>query len=288
MPWRRSSGSGGVGPAGPQGVPGFGMPGPPGEDADPPILIPGTPGIGTPGAPGADGQTVVIPGPPGEDADPPLYLPGPPGIGTPGAAGAAGLTIPGPQGDDGESGLPFLTPPENEVPIAIRNGSIASQGPGFATDTYLTDSSLFVPSGGGLQVRTMFRWKASMSKTAAGIAAPTAIIRIGTAGAIGDAAIITFTGAAQTGVIDTGTLEILAILRSVGAAGVLQGACELTHLKGAGAGLQGIGGQEGTSAGFVTTTIGLFAGLSLNFGASVALTVTQVQAEMVQTGPERG
>src|SRR5687767_11489060 len=57
------------------------------------------------------------------------------------------------------------------------NSSIASQGAGFATDTYVTGSDLIIPSF-GLQARTMFRWVLSASKTAAGTATPVYSIRI--------------------------------------------------------------------------------------------------------------
>lgn len=168
------------------------------------------------------------------------------------------------------------------------NAAIASQGAGFATDTYVTNSNVLIPTT-GLQAKTVFRWQISASKTAAGTAAPAYAIRIGTAASTADTARLTLTGPAQTAVADIGTLNIIVTVRSVGASGVIQGTAWWDHRGtaasstiGTGFANDGSGHVEATSAGFDTSALGTgtnYIGLSMNGGASAAWTVTQVIAE---------
>jgi hypothetical protein len=166
------------------------------------------------------------------------------------------------------------------------NGSIAAQGAGFNADTYLTDSDLKIPSC-SFQVRSKFFWRISASKTAAGVATPAYNIRIGSNRTTADTARLTLTGPAQTAIADIGTLNIMVIVRSLGAAGVIQGTAWWDHRGtavsstiGVGFANDGTGHVEGTSAGFDNSALsGQFIGLSLNGGASAAWTVTQVQAQ---------
>lgn len=148
-----------------------------------------------------------------------------------------------------------------------------------AADTYLTGSALAVPSH-GLQAQTIFKWRMFMTKTAAGIAAPIWGVRVGILGTVVDTARLTFTGPAQTAVIDTGFVEITAILRSVGASGVLAGGLCLTHNLAA-TGFANIGSPtlQATSAGFDTTTANLIVGVSVNPGASGVWTHQLVKGE---------
>lgn len=158
------------------------------------------------------------------------------------------------------------------------NASIANQSPG-AADAYLTDSDLLIPSF-GFQARTMFRWVISASKTAAGTATPIWQVRIGAARTTGDTSRLTLTGSAQTAVADVGVWTIYLVVRSIGAAGVLQGTLIVNHNAAAtGFASNDAGAVEATSAGFDMSAIaGQFVGLSLNAGASAAWTVTQVRA----------
>jgi hypothetical protein len=167
--------------------------------------------------------------------------------------------------------------------LMITNASVAAQA-GFAADTYLAGSSLLLPTG-LIKAGTSFYWVFDAVKTAAGTAAPTVILRFGTAGAIGDAARVTFTFSAQTGVVDRAIFEVWANFRSVGAgtAAVLAGIAKLRHqLAVTGfntvqpAGMQTL---AVTSGGFDSTPAASYAGLSVNGGASAAWTVTVVQAQ---------
>lgn len=166
--------------------------------------------------------------------------------------------------------------------------SVAAQGAGFATDTYVTGSSLVIPSF-SLQVGTAFYWQISASKTGAGTAQPIYVIRIGANQTTADTAILTLTGPLQTAIADIGTLSIMATVRTIGGAGVLQGSAWWTHrgtaasttVSGTGFANDTTGHIEGTSAGFNTVTNGQFVGLSINGGASAAWTMTQVQLEAI-------
>lgn len=147
-------------------------------------------------------------------------------------------------------------------------------------DTYLTGSAIIVP-GHLLQAGAQFRWTVVCTKTAAGTATPIWVIRVGTAGSTADAARVTFTQvAAQTGAIDTAWFDIVAILRNVGAAGVLAGGLKMAHVLAAtGFSTLDHNVQQVNSAGFDTTAASLRVGLSVNPGASGVWTCQIVQAQ---------
>lgn len=167
------------------------------------------------------------------------------------------------------------------------NAAIAAQAGGFAADTYLTGSSLIIPSF-GLQAKTIFTWRISASKTGAGVAQPVYIIRVGAGQAVTDTARLTLTGPAQTAIADIGTLNIIATVRSIGAAGVIQGTAWWDHtgtaasttVSGTGFANNVTGHAEGTSVGFdMSTLAGQYVGLSINGGASAVWSPTQVIIE---------
>jgi hypothetical protein len=160
-----------------------------------------------------------------------------------------------------------------------KNCSIANQT-GFAADTYVTNSNLVIPSF-GLQAKTRLLWVISASKTAAGVAAPVFQIRIGANGTTADTSRLSLTGSAQTAVADVGCFFLIATVRNIGAAGVIQGALNLSH-NGAAVGFasNNASAVEATSSAFDNSALGgLNIGLSINGGASAAWTLTQVQVE---------
>jgi hypothetical protein len=173
-------------------------------------------------------------------------------------------------------GVGFFKIASAVVPQPSGGGSVAVQGPGFAADTYVLGSNFNIT--GRVQAGSWVQWQIAMSKTAAGVAAPTFNIRVGTAGAIGDTSRVLFTGPAQTAVADTAWLRIVAKFNSVGAAAVIQGELALHH------NLAATGFASVNPAGFVplSTTSGSFdsspagtnIGISMNGGASAAWTVT--------------
>jgi hypothetical protein len=150
-----------------------------------------------------------------------------------------------------------------------------------AVDTYLAGSALAVPPH-LLQAGTTFRWRMIATKTGAGVATPIWNVRVGTLGTIVDAARLVFTGPVQTAVIDTAIIEITAILRNTGLAGVLAGGLTLNHNLAA-TGFANIANPTlaATSAGFDTTLASLIVGLSVNPGAAGVWTHTLVAAEML-------
>lgn len=152
-----------------------------------------------------------------------------------------------------------------------------------AADTYLTGSNLTVPTGLVMQVGTTFKWRFFMTKTAAGTAAPIWVVRVGTAGTTADSARLTFTQVAlQTAAADTGYVEITAVLRNVGATGVLAGGLHMAHVLAAtGFSTLDHNVMQVTSAGFDTTVAGTIVGVSVNPGASGVWTHQVVQAEML-------
>lgn len=163
--------------------------------------------------------------------------------------------------------------------VLSRNTSIASQA-GFAADTYVTNSGLLIPSS-GLQALMRFRWTLAGGKTAAGVATPNYIIRLGINQSLADAALLTLVAGAQTAAIDNGLLVIQAVLRNAGAAAILAAVAAWAKTQ---AGTAGFGGSiDGVSGAFDSTgKAGQYIGLSINGGAAAAWTLTHVDADMIQ------
>jgi len=149
-----------------------------------------------------------------------------------------------------------------------------------AADTYLAGSSIAIPQH-LLQAGATFKWRIGMTKTGAGVAAPTWNVRVGVNGTTADASRLLFTGPAQTAVIDAGLVEITAVLRNIGAAGVLAGILELNHnLATTGFATSQCPTLQTTSAGFDTTVANLIVGISVNPGSAGVWTHQVVIAEM--------
>lgn len=162
--------------------------------------------------------------------------------------------------------------------LPVRNGNTAAQAY-TTTDVYVTGSSLAVP-GHLMTVGMVFRWRMSCSKTA-GTGSPVVTVRVGTAGAIGDTARVTFTQvAAGTSVTDTGYWDIECIVRSVGAAGVLSGVLSMSHvLATTGFSTLGANVMQVVSAGFDTTVAATVVGLSWNHSTAGAGNIEYISAE---------
>jgi hypothetical protein len=169
----------------------------------------------------------------------------------------------------------------------IRNMSTSTAGPGFATDTYLAGSAC-VFSASKLRIATQYRLFFSVSKTAAGLVAPTINLRIGTSGvgAVGDASRLLFTFPTQTAAIDEGLFQIYAGFRSVGSgtSAVMAGAAVLNHelIANTSTGLSSQANPVVTAvgSGFDSTT-GVVIGASVNGGTAAAWTIVLVQADLV-------
>lgn len=161
--------------------------------------------------------------------------------------------------------------------ILSRNYSTASQGAGFAADTYVTNSGILIPSF-GMQAGQWYRWTISVSKTAAGIAAAVVTVRIGTNQSTADTSRLALTATvAQTAAVAEGLIIVSVGVRSVSATGVIAGGFGVAA-NGPGLG----GGKDGVSSAFDNSALaGNYVGLSINGGASAAWTITNVQAELV-------
>lgn len=166
-----------------------------------------------------------------------------------------------------------------------RNDATASQGAGFAADTYVTNSGLLIPSF-GMKAGMLARWTISLSKTAAGVAQAVVNIRLGSGQATTDTARLTLTQAAaeaQSALAASAILTVFCTVRNVGASGVIAGGFGFTQTYQAVAGnLAFGGGQDGVGAGFDNTAVqGQFLGLSINGGAAAAWTITACAAELI-------
>jgi hypothetical protein len=150
-----------------------------------------------------------------------------------------------------------------------------------SVDTYITGSTITVPPG-LVRVGTCFTWWFAMSKTGAGVATPIWSVRVGTAGTTADTARLTFTGVAQTGVIDNGCAMIQVVVRSTGAAGVAEGFYRLDHILAA-TGLANIQTdvKQITSGAYDTTVQASIYGVSVNSGALGVWTMQHASVQAV-------
>lgn len=174
----------------------------------------------------------------------------------------------------------------NATPTALtlRNYSVAQQAPAAATRTYLTGSKFQLPPT-GFKVGSQFRWKFNMAKTAAGSAASTFDIAVGSAGTTADTARVSFTKPAGTAAADEGWVEINATVRVVSATvGVIAGTFTLGHnLSATGHAVIPFVAVTTISGSFDNKTQPaagpLYIGVCLTSGASDVITVEQMQAE---------
>lgn len=160
-----------------------------------------------------------------------------------------------------------------------RNDATASQGAGFATDTFVTNSGILIPSC-GMKAGQLYRWWIAGSKTAAGIAQAVYTIRVGPNQSTADTSRLALTAVAQTAVADNGILCVILQVRNVGAAGVLAGCAAWMKTQ---AGILGLGGSiDGVAASFDNSAVaGQYVGLSINGGASAAWTLTVCSGELI-------
>jgi hypothetical protein len=165
------------------------------------------------------------------------------------------------------------------------NASTSTPGAGFASDTYLAGSSIVIPTTGAWEQFATYVCEWEAAKTAAGATAWAVQLRLGTAGTTADSSKITQTNAGQTAAVDTATFRTIVAFRQVGSgsSAVVQMTTEVKHaLASTGFSTAGVTGWErlvGVSAGF-DSTVSNTIGLSVNYGASAAVTITAVQARM--------
>jgi hypothetical protein len=164
------------------------------------------------------------------------------------------------------------------------NASTAAVGGGFASETYMTGSSINVGTAGIWQAGWVYECNFDMTKTAAGTAAPVIKIYMGTLGSLSDTAVLTLTGQAQTAAADTGVVTVNASFRSVGSgtSAVLTAGFTIAHnlsTTGFTSGAQ-VSTNVAASSGFNSTTQTII-GVSFNGGASFSGTNTFVMARLL-------
>lgn len=159
------------------------------------------------------------------------------------------------------------------------NYSTVLQTPAAATRVYITGSNLSVPAV-KLKVGTIFKWRFNMTKTGAGLAASTFDIAVGTAGTTADTARVSFTKPAGTAVADEGWVEITAVVRSIGASGIMVGEFIMTHnLSATGHAVIPCVVVNTISSGFDMTVANLIVGLCITSGTADVITIQMVVAE---------
>lgn len=164
----------------------------------------------------------------------------------------------------------------------VRNASVTAQVVAAATLTYIAGSALAVPPG-GLKVGSKIRFKFNMTKTAAGSATSAISIVFGTAGTTADTARVSFTKPAGTAAIDEAAVEVEAVVRSVSATGVVVGTFALVHnLENTGHAVIPAVVVNTVSAAFDNTGDELIVGLVITTGAADAITIQQVDSELIQ------
>lgn len=168
--------------------------------------------------------------------------------------------------------------PFSAVPMR-NNYSIAAQSPAATTRTYITGSAIAIPAG-KLKIGTMFKWSFDMTKTAAGNAASTIDVAVGTAGTTADTARVSFTKPAGTAVADHGTVDIMVTCRGpLSASGRFAGTMKMVHnLAATGHMVIPCMSQFVLSGTFDVTVASLIVGLCITTGASDAITIEQVQS----------
>jgi len=157
--------------------------------------------------------------------------------------------------------------------------STAAQSPSAGATTYLTNSSIAVPSA-GLRAGTAFIWTIAFSKTAAGTAARSLLIKVGTAGTTADATIVTLTSGTPTAAADQGQMVVQFTIRTTGASATSHGAYSAIHQSST----TGLFPNEtevkfASGSTFDSTTANLIVGLAITAGASEALTFEQIQVQ---------
>lgn len=164
--------------------------------------------------------------------------------------------------------------------IGITNQSVANQAINASTTALLAGSTLPVPLS-KLRIRSVIRWTLALSKTAAGTLGVAYLVKIGLAGTVADATILSFVTPVGTAAVDTGRIDIVVTIRGpLTASCIAQGNFRLSHnLSTTGLANVPTVVLNTTSAGFNATTDNLILSLACTTPASTVLTFQQVIAE---------
>ena len=164
--------------------------------------------------------------------------------------------------------------------LEVRNFSVAAQVIATASRDFVDGSQLLVPAS-GLKVGAKIKFVLDLVKTAAGTASSVFDISFGTNGDVNDTARVSFTKIAGTAAVDTARVVIEAVVRSVGAAGVVVGQFTMSHnLAATGFATLNPITVLTISSGFDNDGQELFIGLNITSGASDVYTVQKVEASL--------
>src|SRR5262249_50860335 len=160
------------------------------------------------------------------------------------------------------------------------NASSAAQTINAATTALLTGSTLSVPAT-KLKIGSVFIWRFTVSKTAAGTAANTFNVRAGTTGTVSDTSLIALALPVGTAVVDTAQIEIILTVRGpLSASGIFAGTLTLLHnLSATGFATIPVVVVAGTSGTFDVTQANLILSVSCTTAASTVLTFSQVNGQ---------
>lgn len=150
-----------------------------------------------------------------------------------------------------------------------------SQQTGFASDTYLTGSSILIPSF-GMQVGQLYCWEVGIEKTNAGTALLALAVRVGSNQSTADTSRAAPTQTvAQAATTSANIMFVRAFVRSVSASGVL--ICSMGFT-----GTQMGDGDRIVASGFDNSALGgQYIGLSMNGGASASYTIDYVKGWLI-------
>lgn len=158
--------------------------------------------------------------------------------------------------------------------------STADQTVTAASTAYLTNSGILVPPS-GWRVGSTVRWTMACSKTAAGTAARTILVKMGTLGTGSDATIVTLLMKAGTGVVDKAVMEVAVVCRGpLGASCIFSGSLWMGHnLATTGFSTTTNDVIQANSGSVQSGTAALIIGLALTTGSSEVVTFQQVIVE---------
>lgn len=173
---------------------------------------------------------------------------------------------------------------------SIYNSSAATQALVAATEAVIVGSQIVLPQG-GLQIGSRFKWKLSMTKTAAGTGTTSILIKtntgivlaVGTTG--GAATFATFAGDTETAAVDTAVWDIELVIRTINAStGTATGTLSAQNaLAATGFFTVGVKAQTKAITAQNTSATVLSIGLAVTTGAGDVVTVNYVTAEASKT-----
>jgi hypothetical protein len=170
----------------------------------------------------------------------------------------------------------------SEISDTLSNGNTATFSAN-AVDTYLSGSNL--PISGLIKSGTFYKFKMTMTKTAAGTVAPIFRVRVGTAASTADTSVVALTARTQTAVADIGWADMHVSVFNFGTSSTLQASLMFTHTL-ATTGLQTAQMTITQSTGTIDlTAANLQIGLSVTPGTSAVWTFQNVSVEVGNAGP---